>query len=81
MYDSYSIKSKENRGFYYKVVTTETETDIYFVGGDGKGGILGALQLYRGKPMRSFEVVDWLGVFLKCRFFELSCADIERDKI
>lgn len=81
MHDSYTIKPVENRKFYYKVVTTETETDIYFVGGDGDGIITGTMQLYGGKPMSSFEVVNWLRAFFMRRFCEFSCVNMERDNI
>lgn len=79
-YDSYRIKPTGGK-FYYKVVTTETETDVYVVKSDGKGEVLGSLQIYEGSPMRMFEVINWLSAFLRCRRDEFSFCDIEEDKI
>ena len=79
-YETYRIKySNVGCGFYYKVVTTEIETDIYFVRSNDKGDILSSIQLYDGKPMCVFEVADWLNAFLKRGLNELSFARIERD--
>lgn len=70
-YDTYRVKA-EGCPYYFKVATSEHETEIYLVRSDKKGDVLGSLKIHEGEPVDRDDVMlmvnVWKSIFAKCSF-------------
>lgn len=70
-YETYRVKA-EGCPYYFKVATSERETEIYLVRSDDKGDVLGSLKIHEGEPADRddvmFMVNVWKSIFAKCSF-------------
>ena len=76
-YDTYRVKA-EGCPYYFKVATSERETEIYLVRSDDKGDVLGSLKIHEGEPADRDDVMLMVNVW-KSIFAKFSFNKIESD--
>ncbi len=76
-YDTYRVKA-EGCPYYFKVATSEHETEIYLVRSDKKGDVLGSLKIHEGGPADRDDVMLMVNVW-KSIFAKFSFCKIESD--